>query len=129
MVTTTVTDKSGINPTTWQQDLTGRVLDPASLNLFWFELTAGAYGPVQHVGAVVEIVDGSAWRLGFESGHDPVETELPVERWITGRPLRPSHIEVVGIDLDIAGIAVALQQCELSDPTLANYQAQLREQG
>jgi hypothetical protein len=115
-----------VSPMVWKQDLTGQVLDPASLNLFWSELTAGGYGVVQRVDAIVEIVDGSAWWLTFELGSDPVETELPVERWITGRPTRPSQIEVVGEVLDSIGMAASLQACGLPDATLENYQAQLR---
>jgi hypothetical protein len=129
MIITTITDNPRTNPMTWQQDLTGQVLDAASLNLFWFELTTGAYGQIERVGAIVEVVDGSAWHLGFEQSHDPVETELPVERWLTGRPTRPSSIEVVGADLDVIGIATTLKQCGLSDDVLANYQAQLRSKG
>jgi hypothetical protein len=111
----------------WRQDLTGQVLDSASLNLFWSELTAGAYGTILRVDAIVEIVDGSAWWLTFEAGNTPVETELPVERWLSGRPTRPSQIEVVGDALDPVGMAASLQGCGLSDAVLANYQAQLRE--
>jgi hypothetical protein len=113
----------------WRQDLTGQVLDSASLNLFWSELTAGAYGVIQRVDAIVEIVDGSAWWLTFEPGTDPVETELPVERWISGRPTRPSQIEVIGDALDPIGMATSLQACGLSDAILENYQAQLRRSG
>jgi hypothetical protein len=113
----------------WRQDLTGQVLDSASLNLFWSELTAGAYGVIQRVDAIVEIVDGSAWWLTFEPGNDPVETELPVDRWISGRPTRPSQIEVVGEGLDPVGMATSLRSSGLSDAVLANYQAQLRGQG
>jgi hypothetical protein len=112
----------------WRQDLTGQVLDSASLNLFWSELTAGAYGVILRVDAIVEIVDGSAWWLTFEPGTDPLETELPVDRWLDGRPTRPSQIEVVGEELDALGMATALQGCGLSDAVLANYQAQLRRQ-
>jgi hypothetical protein len=116
------------NQLAWQYDLTGQVLDSSSLNVFWFELTAGAYGQIQRANAIVEIVDGSAWHLGFEPGHDPVETELPVERWLNGRPQRPSQIEVVAAaDFDPIGVTSALQACGLSDAVLANYQAQLRE--
>jgi hypothetical protein len=117
------------NQMVWQQDLTGQVLDPASLNMFWFELTAGAYGQIHHVGAIVEIVDGSAWHLTFEQGGEPVEAELPVERWLTGRPTRPSGIEVVGENLDTVSITTTLRDCGLSDAILANYQAQLRRDG
>jgi hypothetical protein len=116
-------------PMRWHQDLTGQVFDPASLNMFWFELTAGAYGLIHHVGAIVEVVDGSAWRLSFESGTEPVETELPGARWRMGRPTRPSQIEVVGEALDPIAMAESLGACALSDAILENYQAQLRRQG
>jgi hypothetical protein len=123
-----MTSSTIANQLVWQHDLTGQVLDSASLNVFWFELTASAYGPVQRANAIVEVVDGSAWHLSFEQGHDPVETELPVERWLTGRPTRPSSIEVVGLGLDIAAIATTLDQCGLSDAVLENYQSQIRGQ-
>jgi hypothetical protein len=115
------------NQLVWQQDLTGQVFDPASLNMFWFELTAGAYGPVEQVGAIVEVVDGSAWHLSFQQGGEAVETELPVERWLNGRPDRPSQIEVVGAAIEIDQIEAALADCGLSDEMLAHYQAQFRE--
>jgi hypothetical protein len=113
----------------WHHDLTGQVLDPASLNLFWFELTEGAYGEIYRAKAILEIVDGSAWELCFNQGEAPTETELPVERWVRGRPERPSRIEVeAGVDFDPIGVTMALRDCGLSDAVLANYQAQLREQ-
>jgi hypothetical protein len=117
------------NQLVWHHDLTGQVLDPASLNLLWYELTQGAYGQIRSADAIVEIIDGSAWRLRFDQGEEPVETELPVELWLTGRPVRPSQIEVVAdVDFDPIGVTTALRDCGLSDEVLANYQAQVREQ-
>jgi hypothetical protein len=128
MVSPTTASPIVANQLTWQYDLTGQVLDSTSLNVFWFELTAGAYGLIQRATAIVEVVDGSAWQLDFSHGEAPVETELPVERWLNGRPQRPSQIEVVAaVDFDPIGVTSALQACGLSDAVLANYQAQLRE--
>jgi hypothetical protein len=112
--------------TRWQQDLTGQVFDPASFNVFWFELRQGAYGQVQQSQGIVELLDGSAWQLSFLEGDLPVETELPVERWLVGRPNRPSHLEVLGVGLAIDSLTSTLQDCTLSDELLANYQAQER---
>jgi hypothetical protein len=118
------------NQLVWHHDLTGQVLDPASLNLFWFELTEGAYGQIHRAVAIVEVVDGSAWELSFNQGETPTETELPVERWLSGRPSRPSQIEVVaGVDFDPIGVTTALRDCGLSDAVLTQYQTQLQEQG
>jgi hypothetical protein len=128
MVSSIVASSIMANQLAWQYDLTGQVLDSSSLNVFWFELTAGAYGQIQRANAIVEIVDGSVWHLGFSQGEAPVETELPVERWLDGRPQRPSQIAVVAAaDFDPIGVTIALQGCSLSDAVLANYQAQLRE--
>ncbi|NJM47343.1 MAG: hypothetical protein HC860_15275 [Alkalinema sp. RU_4_3] len=107
------------NQLVWHHDLTGQVLDPASLNLFWFELTEGAYGQIHRVKAIVEIVDGSAWQLSFNQGEDPMETELPVERWLSGRPDRPSQIEVVaGVDFDPIGVTAA---CRVAGSPMRYY--------
>ncbi|MFM2432156.1 MAG: hypothetical protein RLZZ511_3370 [Cyanobacteriota bacterium] len=113
---------------TWRQDLTGQVFDPASLNVFWFELTAGAYGAIQEVAAVVEIVDGSAWALEFIAGSEPIERELSEPRWLNGRPTRPSQIQVTGQDLDTVSLMNTIADCWLPDATIENYQAQLRAQ-
>jgi hypothetical protein len=110
----------------WQQDLTGQVFDPASFNVFWSELRQGAYGKIHQVQGIVELLDGSAWQLSFSVGNLPVETELPVERWLTGRPTRPSHLEVLGAELAIDSLTSTLQDCEISDELLANYQTQTR---
>jgi hypothetical protein len=112
----------------WQQDLKGQVFDPVSLNVFWFELTAGAYGQINQVNATVEIVDGSAWELAFGAGGEPTETELLGERWLTGRPTRPSQIQVTGQNLDPAALMATIADCCLSDGAIENYQAQLRAQ-
>jgi hypothetical protein len=123
-----VASDSALERLTWQQDLTGQVFDPASLNVFWLELTAGAYGSVDAVSAIVEIVDGSAWELAFAVGEEPTETELPGERWLSGRPTRPSQIQVTGQDLDVVGIMATIADCCLPDATIENYQAQLLAQ-
>jgi hypothetical protein len=113
---------------TWQRDLTGQVFDPASLNVFWFELTAGAYGQIDAVKATIEIVDGSAWELAFVAGGEPSETELPGERWLSGRPTRPSQMQITGENLDSDGLIATIADCCLSDGAIENYQAQLRTQ-
>jgi hypothetical protein len=113
---------------TWQQDLKGQVFDPASLNVLWFELTAGAYGQVDAVQATIEIVDGSAWDLAFVAGGEPTETELPGERWLCGRPTRPSQIQLAGQNLDLDGLTATIADCCLSDGAIENYQAQLLAQ-
>ena len=41
--------------------LTGEVLDPASLNVFWDELIQGAYGEVARTKGIFEIVDGRSF--------------------------------------------------------------------
>ncbi|NJR62287.1 MAG: hypothetical protein HC769_27775 [Cyanobacteria bacterium CRU_2_1] len=40
-------------PHLWRSVLSGQVLDPASLNTFWYELTHGAYGTVQRAKGIL----------------------------------------------------------------------------
>jgi len=128
----------------WRSPLTGQVLDPASLDTFWFELTHGAYGAILRAKGIFDVADGRAFHFSFvnhaattpaispDSPSPPAEppktdyTELNLPRWLEGRPTRFSGIEVLGIGLDQSAIAQTLKDCCLDDRAIAYYQQQLR---
>ncbi|NJN73543.1 MAG: GTP-binding protein [Limnothrix sp. RL_2_0] len=113
----------------WRSPTRGQVFDPDSLNIFWEELTGGAYGDIQRAKGVVEIVDGRAFYLDYVS-HQPesLYRELAVKPWLDGRPERFSGLEVVGTKLDGKQIADTILDCCLNDELLDYYQAQIRQQ-
>lgn len=109
--------------------LTGEVLDPASLNLFWDELIQGAYGTVARAKAIFEVVDGRSIYFNFGLGYpECTYQELPLPPTTNGRPTRFSGLEIVGDSLQIPAIMETLQDCGLDDRALAYYQQQLRSQ-
>jgi hypothetical protein len=109
--------------------LTGEVLDPASLNLFWDELIQGAYGTVARAKAIFEVVDGRSIYFSFGLGYpECTYLELPLPLTTDGRPTRFSGLEIVGDSLQIPVIMETLQDCGLDDRALAYYQQQLRSQ-
>jgi hypothetical protein len=115
-------------PELWRAPLSGQVLDPASLDVFWLELTQGAYGRVSRAKGIFEIADGRAFYCDFVAGRgDRAYSELSLHRWLEGRPQRFSGIEVVGVELDREAIATTLQACCLSDALLAYYQEQIKQ--
>jgi hypothetical protein len=107
--------------------LEGEVIDPASLNVFWDELTQGAYGEVHRSKGVFDLVDGRSVYFDFVS-HAPESkyVELPLPQWLNGRPQRFSGVEVAGNQLDKGAIAQTLQDCCLSDEMVTYYQQQIK---
>jgi len=111
----------------WQAPLTGQVFDPPSLDTFWQELTQGAYGRVQRAKGIFELADGQAFHFDFVGSlPSTAYTELPLPRWLEGRPHRFSGLEVVGQGLEEGAIAATLKECALSDSLLASHQASLQ---
>ena len=109
--------------------LEGEVIDPASLNIFWDELTQGAYGDVQRAKGIFDLVDGRSFHFDFVAQMTESKfTELPLPRWLDGRPQRFSGIEVGGNRLDSAAIAQTLQDCCLAEEMIAYYQEQIKAQ-
>ncbi len=109
--------------------LTGEVIDPASLNVFWDELIQGAYGMVARAKGIFEIADGRCFYFSFGLGYpDCTYFELPLSPGINGRPTRFSGLEVVGDNLQIPVIMETLTDCGLDDNALAYYQQQVRSQ-
>jgi len=111
----------------WQAPLTGQVFDPPSLDTFWQELTQGAYGRVQRAKGIFELADGQAFHFDFVGSlPGTAYTELPLPRWLEGRPHRFSGLEVVGQGLEEGAITATLKDCTLSDSLLAPHQASLQ---
>ncbi|MBN8560500.1 GTP-binding protein [Leptolyngbya boryana CZ1] len=111
----------------WRSNLSGQVLDPASLDTLWDELIEGAYGTIQRAKGIFEVVDGRAFHFNYVQGHETNYTELNVARSFKGRPDRFSGIEVVGEAFDQTAIKQTLQDCCLADDALAYYQHQIRQ--
>jgi len=112
----------------WRSALTGQVLDPASLDTFWYELAQGAYGSVHRAKAVFDVADGRSLYYEITTGRSipsPVGMKLPL--WLNGRPDRFSGLEVVGAALQPEIIAYTLTDCCLDDGAIAYYQQQIRE--
>lgn len=114
--------------------LTGQVIDFSSLETFWYELIHGAYGDVQRAKGIFTLVDGRVLYFDFVAGLPetvPVReasanaTELPLSPCIKGRPEQFSGIEVVGFNIDQAGIAQTLGDSCLDDQAIAYYQEQI----
>lgn len=120
-------------PQIWRSPLTGQVLDPASLNTFWYELTHAAYGKLHRAKGIFDLADGRSMHFDFVAGllnsdrPETDRTELDLPLWIDGRPDRFSGIEVIGEALDQRAIAQTLTDCCLDDAAIAYYQAQIRE--
>ena len=109
--------------------LTGEVLDPASLNVFWDELIQGAYGEVARAKGIFEIVDGRSFYFSFGVGYpEATYFELPLPVRLSGRPTRFSGLEVVGNNLQPQLIMETLEDCGLDDNALAYYQEQIKSQ-
>ena len=115
-------------PHLWRSVLSGQVLDPASLNTFWYELTHGAYGTVQRAKGIFDVADGRSLHFDFVAGlAEPTYLELNLPRWLNGRPDRFSGIEVVGEALEQEAIAQTLKDCCLEEPAIAYYQQQIKD--
>lgn len=111
-------------PEIWRAPLTGQVFDPPSLDEVLIELTGGAYGAVQRLKGIFELPDGRAFHVDFVSSLTGLEyTELPIPRWLTGRPQRFSGIEIVGAQLMSDVIRQTLLDCCITTEAITQYQA------
>ncbi len=120
-----------LSPTTpqdlWRSNLTSQVLDPASLDMLWYELTHGAYGTVQRVKGIYDLADGRSFYFDFVAGQESTYQELNLPPWLDGRPDRFSGMEVIGVNLDRDAIGDTLRGCCLSTEAIAYYQEQNRQ--
>lgn len=109
--------------------LTGEVLDPASLDVFWYELTQGAYGEVSRAKGIFDLTDGRSFYFDFVAGKQPpIFEELNLPQWLEGRPDRFSGLEIMGYSLDSNQLSATLQDCCLSDSAISYYQQQLQQE-
>jgi hypothetical protein len=116
------------HPHLWRSALSGQVLDPASLNTFWYELTNGAYGTIQRAKGIFDVVDGRSLYFDFVAGlAETTYLELNLPLWCNGRPDRFSGVEVVGEMLDQEAIAQTIKECCLNDQAIAYYQQQIKD--
>ena len=114
-------------PEFWCSALTGQVFDPPSLDDVVLEITEGAYGNVQRLKGIFELPDGRAFYVDFVQGLEGIEyRELPIPRWLEGRPDRPSGIEISGWQLDRAAISQAVLDSCLSAAAIDSYQQQYK---
>jgi len=120
-------DSAGVKVDIWQASLRGQVLDPASLSTFWPELVQGAYGQMIRTKAVLELADGQSLYIDHLPQQETTYRDLPLPKWLDGRPQRFSGIEMVGRNLDKSAIAATLQDCCLTDATLKAHQAALKQ--
>lgn len=128
VVTGVEMDATLSQPHLWRSVLSGQVLDPASLNTFWYELTHGAYGTVQRAKGIFDVADGRSLHFDFVAGFsETTYLELDLPLWTNGRPDRFSGIEVVGEALEQDVMAQTIKDCCLDDQAIAYYQQQIRE--
>ncbi|NJK61962.1 MAG: GTP-binding protein [Synechococcaceae cyanobacterium SM2_3_1] len=117
------------SPHLWQAGLTGQVLDPASLEAFWFELIRGAYGQIYRVKGIFEMPEGDAIYGEYTAGFQLTDLEdfdiLRGSRHLDGRPNRFSGVEILGKDLETNILKDTLQDCCLSDQALWAYHQQV----
>jgi hypothetical protein len=114
-------------PQLWRLKLSGQILETASLEIFWQELSLGAYGVVDRAKGIFEVSEGIPLLAEYIRGRETIEmTELNLARNLAGRPDRFSGIEVLGTDLDTGAIVETLKLCFLKDDQVVAYQAQVR---
>lgn len=108
---------------------TGEVIDPVSLDVFWYEeLTQGAYGEIERAKAIFDLANGSCFYFDFVQGRGETDfLELNLPPWIEGRPKRFSGLEIWGNNLDHSAIAENLKNCCLSDAAIYYYQNQIKQ--
>ncbi|PSB26527.1 GTP-binding protein [Chlorogloea sp. CCALA 695] len=116
-------------PVMWRLPLTGQVIDTDSLEVFWYELTQGAYGAVKRAKGIFDVVDGRLLYADFVDGLAQSDFEqLNVSRHLEGQPQRFSGVEVVGENLDESAIAQTLKDCCLSEAAIRHYQQQIKQE-
>jgi hypothetical protein len=111
----------------WRSNLSHQVIDPASIDTLWAELTQGAYGLVQRAKGIFDFSNGRSFYFDFVEGHKNRYRELNLPLWLESRPSRFSGLEVIGVSLDRQSIGDTLAECCLSDEAIAYYQAKIKE--
>jgi len=111
-----------------QAGLTQEVLDFASLETFWQELVAGAYGDILRVKGIFNIMDGQCIyrdyvHNGLNLDFQPLQIPLSLE----GRPTHFSGLEIIGANLEKQAIVDNISYFCLPDDAVQFYQQQVKE--
>lgn len=113
----------------WRLSLQGNVIDPVSLDVFWYqEMTQGAYGKIHRAKGIFDIADGRSFYLDFVA--ELAETkyeELNLPRWLEGKPQRFSGIEIIGKNLDQTALLQTLEDSCLPEAAILYYQQQVKD--
>lgn len=113
----------------WRLPLQGNVIDPVSLDVFWYqEMTQGAYGKIHRAKGIFDSADGRAFYLDFVA--ELAETkyeELNLPRWLEGKPQRFSGIEIIGENLDETALLQTLEYSCLPEAAILYYQQQVKD--
>ncbi|MGL5805592.1 MAG: GTP-binding protein [Xenococcaceae cyanobacterium] len=107
--------------------MTGEILDFASLETFWQELTGGAYGEVIRAKAIFDTIEGESIYRDFVENVQKDWQTLNFPRCLDGKPQRFSGFEIVGQNLNKEEIGQTVRDCCLSEAAIAHYQKQIKE--
>jgi Cobalamin synthesis protein cobW C-terminal domain len=108
--------------------LTEEVLDFASLETFWQELTQGAYGEILRAKGIFNLLDGQCIYGEFlHNAYNPDFYPLNIPLSLEGRPTHFSGLEIIGNNLDKQAIADTLGDFCLADDAVNYYQQQVKE--
>jgi hypothetical protein len=105
--------------------LTGEIVDLPSLEVFWYELTEGAYGELIRAKGIFNLVDGQTI-LGNYMLSLPRDnfTSLSLPHNLDRN--RFSGVEIFGKSLDNESIIRTIEDCCLADTAINYYQEQLQ---
>ncbi len=108
--------------------LTQEILDFASLETFWQELVAGAYGDLIRVKGIFNIMDGQCiYRDYLQNGLNFDFQPLQIPLSLQGRPTHFSGLEIIGTNLDKQAIVDTISDFCLPDDIVQFYQQQVKE--
>lgn len=108
--------------------LTQEVVDFASLETFWQELTQGAYGDIIRAKGIFNIMDGQCvYGEYLHHSYNPEFYLLNIPLSLEGRPTHFSGLEIIGCNLDKQAIADTLGDFCLEDSAVYFYQQQVKE--
>ena len=108
--------------------LTQEILDFASLETFWQELVAGAYGDIVRVKGIFNIMDGQCiYRDYLKNGLNFDFQPLQIPLYLEGRPTHFSGLEIIGANLEKQAIVDTISDFCLPDDVVQFYQQQVRE--
>ncbi len=109
-------------------ELTQEILDFASLETFWQELVAGAYGDIVRVKGIFNIMDGQCiYRDYLQDGINLDFQALDIPLSLEGRPTHFSGLEIIGRNLDKQAIVDTIGDFCLPDDIVQFYQQQVKE--